>query len=300
MIIFNHMGLSWYQDPVFECVRKSNPKEDIVLIGDDENKYLAEKHHFTFVHKDSLPYPDRYRGFLSNVQIIGTVKGEVGLKTTLEGRLRWFRIYTFLKSNGIKNAWYFDSDVLICSNLSYYEGYYNNKPYWIIDSISGSSTRINDIEYLNELCETIYKLHTDEQFTYKQRLLVLEKLHQGKQYNFCDMTCIHEFRKNNEDKVGDLSVVILNKTFDPNINMLRTNSRFSPYQFEGVESKRGEGKVRKKIYYHKDSDTLRMYPYCYDLSKKIQIKMHTLNMSWLPPQEFSQIYKPLQTQIIRG
>jgi len=286
MIIFNHKGLSWYQDPVFECVRKYNPNEDIVLIGDNTNKYLADKYHFIFAHRDCLDYSDRYRGFLSNVQIIGTVKGEIGIRTTLESRLRWFRIYTFMKSNGVKDAWYFDSDVLVYQNLKMIEEKYNALPYWIIDTISGSSTRINDIDYLNELCDTIYLLHLDPKFTYNQRLQVLQRINDGKQYNFCDMTCIDQFRKNNSGSIGDLSNILNGCTFDPNINNLEINMKPSPYRFSQVISDRGQ--PRKKIMMSKDD--MGKYPYGFDEISQQNIRLYTLNMSWLPPQEFSRIY----------
>lgn len=118
-IIYTHLGCSDYLSRALECASISNPTAGRILIGDQSNIGVARATGWEYVCSDDLR-SDLRREFLETYRLVEGKQhravrgGRDWIKYCFE---RYFIIEAFCKASGVKNHWFFDSDVMILTGL---------------------------------------------------------------------------------------------------------------------------------------------------------------------------------------
>jgi hypothetical protein len=282
-IMFCHFGDSFYLDYTFKCARYFNPNTEIILLGDETNKHFSDEYNLNFEYSYKLGNCDKKIAskfnFLHNNYVhIGTAPAYAIPKHKFNF-LRWFSIYDYMVRENINELWYFDSDTIICRNLSEIEENYNDYSYYVSNGISGCGTLIRDKDILYVLCHLIFKYKSDLEFTKEQVTIANNKHAIGKHYNFCDMTVIRELSKGT--KLGELTKVINDSIFDWNINSEvpdQVAGRTGQYLMDGK---------KKAITWEN------RIPYFYSKYLKKLIRANVLNLSWSVKDFYDEIINNL-------
>jgi hypothetical protein len=106
-IIFIHKGSSDYLLPVIGLTKHFNQKNRIILLGDDQNKYVANTLDIDFYH-----YAD-YSELIPYYHV--SVNGRDYEKFCFE---RWFIIYNFIERHNISKFIHSDSDNIVCQDIN--------------------------------------------------------------------------------------------------------------------------------------------------------------------------------------
>ncbi len=126
-IIYVHYGNSKYLKYIFQCAKISNPNTDIILLGDPSNKQLALDCNLIHYSLKDYDYGEDLKTFDKVYELIATKEfdaykhGDDWNKFVFR---KWFILYNFVKKQGIKNFWHFDSDNAILTELSTLEHKY--------------------------------------------------------------------------------------------------------------------------------------------------------------------------------
>ena len=135
-IIFCHYGNSDYLKYTLKSARYFNPGNEIILLGDSLNKDLANAENVRHIYLSSFESNSLMAKFENAYShIAGNRHGrEFWLKFNFK---RYYYIYAFLVSESIDSFWYFDSDVLILSDLTTQEQKFNNFDFAVQSNING-------------------------------------------------------------------------------------------------------------------------------------------------------------------
>ncbi|GEC91207.1 hypothetical protein DES34_10376 [Brevibacillus brevis] len=101
-----HVGLCMQQ------AKTSNPSSRVILIGSPDNKHLCGnniEHHLLSKYNQSAQTFSIHYKHSSNVDTYAY---------NLFCFLRWFILRDFMRSQGIERCWYFDSDVMLYTDIS--------------------------------------------------------------------------------------------------------------------------------------------------------------------------------------
>jgi hypothetical protein len=118
-LILIHYGNSSYLPYVVQLARRFNPEKEIILLGDEHNRYLTSFgiSHYPFAllrHSAELNYFDELYPRIVNARYPKFTWAQFVLQ-------RWFIINTFIKEQKIERFWTFDSDNFILTDLQQYE-----------------------------------------------------------------------------------------------------------------------------------------------------------------------------------
>ncbi|MFW9899682.1 MAG: hypothetical protein ACFFDY_00160 [Candidatus Thorarchaeota archaeon] len=285
-IIFMHFEHSWYLEHTLKCAKVFNPDTNIFLFGDDSNKDIAIQSGAIFdYYEDYNGKGSNFKDLKDNYAHIGSAPKWAYPKHHFN-IMRWPRLREIMAKKRIKSCWYFDSDTIICRDLS--EIRLSNL-YYIINGISGCVTYVNSIRKLEMLCSMIYELRKNDDFKNYHKNIIEEKRKVGKLYNLADMSYIREFVNTYFPLTCDLAYPIqeTNKLsiFDWNINSsIADHIQDYSYRFEMENGK-------KKILFF---DKLPYFLYSDIYNKRIHpIRANTLNMSWSDPVFFNKVLSNL-------
>lgn len=265
-IVFVHYGNIPYLRYCLEIARYTNPDAKIILVGDDSNKHLSVSFGLDFIHMRDVD--SRH---IQEFRKIYEFVGSAPLKDKITfGFIRYMVIQKVMSIMGLKNFWCFDSDTLICEELSQYKPIFtsNITQMAIINLISACCCFIQDPYALYLWAELVLDRIGDEEFKNKHRTIMAEKIKIGKKHALCNMTIYEEYQKVHCKSV-ELSRVINDKTFDPNINLDRADQLGEQPTWEMTNG-------IKKITW-KDNK-----PYCYNKMLDIPVQFITLNLSLQP------------------
>lgn len=273
-IVFIHYGDSFYLKPSLICANKYNPNTDIYLLGDEMNKYCDKYTSVIWQSYKNYQKGTLFNIFKNNYNHIGT-SNNYFITQEKFCFLRWFILYNFLVHNKLDKCWYFDTDTFICCNLTKYENHFDNYKIAITNRISGTNTIINNKSMILELCQMICEFITDDKFLSTQKKMVDISIDQGKNYNFCDMCVIDELQKKYPSEIGEMTEILNGATFDPNINLDKSDQTSLPQRWEMHKGK-------KLIYWKRSNSTdTKCYPFCNNLTSNQLVQLLTINMSWV-------------------
>jgi hypothetical protein len=225
-IIFIHSGDSEYLRYTLAQAKISNPNSIVYLIGDDSNnkyefvehcdmrEYLAEIQELSNVYIHRSPNPYEYELFCFK---------------------RWFILRNFIDKMRIQKCLYLDSDVMLYANLCEEELKFSQSDIYLYRALVPHCAYINDSRILNSFCRFVIQTYGDESLFTKiiERVEILRQT-EGTLGATNDMVFFRQFSILFPDKVGDVSPIIGNSTYDSNINL--------PYDF------RMEGGIKKIIW----------------------------------------------------
>ena len=265
-LIFCHYGNSTYLPYVFEMARLSNPDKEIVLLGDKNNQWLADKYNITHHAFETYNYGPELDTFNQEYQLIQRANhNNVKAKEDWINFVfkRWFYISNYLETTGIDGFWHFDTDTMILEDLTPHEGKFSS--YDCSEQCNGSCLN----GYIS--CRTIVK-----RYIKKINSLFQDPIYLGQQkeefenvnssYAFTEMRAYEEFKKEGLSTIR-LNSVINGSTFDDAI-----------CQEHNMEMERlPSGKEVKKVYATQTGEFC-----CWDKALSKHIQMNTLNLSWVP------------------
>jgi hypothetical protein len=224
-IIFFHRGKSDYLKYSLNQARFYNPDSDIYLLGDQaNNKYPFIKHHLISDYDaEAKQFEKIYKHFSTN-----------SYQIELFCFQRWFVIREFIRTKHLEKFLYLDSDILLYCNAAEVFRHYDQYKFTICSERSPHCSYFSSLKTLDEFCNFITSLYTDENNLKRFELEFKERLAKGLHGGMCDMSAFYEFSKLNPGKVADLTSIHENSVFDDNFS-------FS----QGYETEHG----RKKMYW---------------------------------------------------
>ena len=198
---FNHayLPLSLWQ------ARKSNPDSEIILIGDGWNAhfdFLAEHVAASDYRKSASEFAQNFINFSTNPPDFERICLE-----------RWFILDEFMKSRGLEQCLYLDSDILqfgdIVEDASRYSSFGMT-----VAGISGHSNFINKREDLSDFCRFIKEAYTKE----NAHQILEEKYRKFRESHeaggISDMTFFTEYRALHPDRILDIGEPIEGMAYD--------------------------------------------------------------------------------------
>jgi hypothetical protein len=261
-IVFIHKGNNDYLKYTVQCAKASNPKKDVLFLGDETNNYLTKfgAKHFLFSDYNDGEEIKLFRNVFK--VIAGSKHGkEEWLRFVFQ---RWYHIYNFILYHKIDRFWTFDSDTLILRDLAYWEE--SLKDYDCTEQCDGicmnglvNSRRVVE-GYVNKMNELFQRADYLEQ----QRAEFLLNPY----FAFTEMRAYDVYKKEANLKTIHLANILNEETFDDCICVSHGMETY-PYKLYGHTLKTMYWKSNGELFFARKED------------KKL-IKVNTLNMSWVP------------------
>jgi hypothetical protein len=253
-IIFCHYGNNDYLSYTLKSARYFNPGKEIILLGDSLNKDLANSLNVRHIYLSNFESNSLITKFENSYShIAGNSHGrEFWLKFNFK---RYYYIYCFLVSESIDSFWYFDSDVLILSDLTIQEQKFINFDFAVHSNINGF---IKSRSSLNKYLLHNISAFSDNLFLINQR----KKIENNPSLALTEMATFKTFKEKNCVKSIKLNTIINSETFDECI--LNSDGMVTALN----------GRMFKKLF----CDIFGNF-YCLDTTSMKYIKMITLNMS---------------------
>jgi len=275
-IIFCHYGNSNYLKYVFECVRISNPKKEIILLGDKSNKKVAQScgvSHFNLSDFDSSPDIEIFDKFYQLIETKGfdSVKhGEDWNKFVFR---KWFILNNFLIQNKIEKFWHFDSDNMIFSDLLPFESLYSE-----LDCTEQCEGNCMKGLFNNQEIIARYVKKINEVFMCKKTMEQKSKEMANLEGNACfnEMSVYGIFKKDEKFSAIRLNEIRDGASFDDLI------CRSHGLKMEKLP----HGEDVKVVFFNPDGRF-----FCQEEESKKPVMMHALNLSWVPLYTFSETLK---------
>jgi hypothetical protein len=270
-IIFCHYGGSNYLYYTLFSAKLSNPKKNVILLGDSLNKYIAVK--LGIFHIDFTQY-ETEENVLNFDNDFKFIAGEShGRKDWTKFVFkRWFYVNEYLKKNNIDSFWHFDSDNLIISDLSKKEEYFMN--YDNTEQCGGIcingfiSSRLIISMYTNH----ILNLFNDQKYLANQT----EKCFSNPNFAFTEMAAYNDYKKHYNLKTVRLNTILSGATFDDCLafkdNMLQSEGFYNGYKIKEVYHN-----CNYELFFRQSTDN-HFY------------KVNSINLSWMPSFVISRLF----------
>jgi hypothetical protein len=274
-IIFCHYGNSEYLPYVFELARAKNPDKRIILLGDKDNKWLAEAKGIEHYFFSEFDYGPEIETFNEEYQLIQGPKHrhiKSGGNWVNFVFKRWFYINNFLNTESIDSFWHFDSDTMVLEALGKHENKFES--YDCTEQCNGSCLNgfISKRKVVRDYIDKINSLFKDSDYLKHQQE---EFDQQNPKFAFTEMRAYEEFKKGPLNSI-QLNTILDGSTFDDCI--------CQPHDME-MESL-PSGKTIKKVYIDNSGSC-----FCFDLKRSELTRMNTLNLSWVPLALFQILFK---------
>lgn len=267
-ILFCHYGISDYLKYTLKSARYFNPNKEIVLLGDSQNRNLAISENVRHVYlKDYESSELLFKFEKVYSHTAGDSHGrEFWLKFNFK---RYFYIHEFLKQESKMSCWYFDSDVLILSDLNKQELKFKKYDFAVHSNVNGY---INSMQTLFLYLEHNISAFTNNQFLLNQR----QKINLFPNLALTEMATFKSFLQNEKIKYSILNININGETFDECL-LVADGMEIIEIPFHG--------KKYKKLYADLSGNI-----FCRDADSFFFIKMITLNMSGAPSSLYRKIF----------
>ncbi len=270
-IIFCHYGVSPYLQYSLACAKLNCPNKEVILLGDEANRPLAEKLgvlHHAFSEYDCGSLLDEFDAVYKEVR--GSENKSPSHWINFVFR-RWFFVANFIEQQDIHRFWHFDSDTMIVDDLASHEHKFDN-----CDCTEQCGSGCLNGFITNQQAVLGYVRKVNELF---QRPDYLEA--QRERYDrenplcaFTEMDAYATYRDEN-----DISSVWLGKPIEGSI--------FDDCicQEHGMEMEHLKSRHRvKKIFLGTDGRF-----FCVDDASKELVQINTLNLSWVPLCTFKNV-----------
>jgi len=272
IIIFCHYGNSGYLYYTLKQVRLTNPRARVVLLGDEANRKIALKagaEHYRF---EDFGDTDEGQEFENVYQHVAGEEHGKEFWTKFVFR-RWFYVHGFLKQQGIRKFWHFDSDNMILVDLEKQENKFRD--YDCTEQCGGMCMNgfISSFEVVDGYVKKINELFKDEAYLDKQRQDFIEY----PKYAFTEMRAYATYKEQENVKSIQLSAIIDNECFD---DCICQEDGFLRY------ARPVKKRLLKKLFLDAEG-----HFNCYHSESKTYIKMNSLNLSWVPDDLFLYILK---------
>jgi len=257
-VIFFHLG---YQNYLSKTIRQAKlNNERVILLGDSNNSHLDVEHH------DITKYINMFEDFNKIYRHMSANNPQLEYLCFI----RWYILKNFLEENNIEKCFYFDSDIMLYSNMSEQVDSFLSQsngfcvPYeqpefrWSASGHNSFWTK----QTLGEFCEFIFNTYASKEGINKLKQKWDHHVKNNQPGGICDMTLFWLFfDSKNGENIDILSDVIDGSTYDDNINS--SDNRF-----------KNEYRMKNNI---KEVDWKDGKPYCYNLKLNKWIRFNTLH-----------------------
>lgn len=208
-IVVIHKHDSYYLPYCLAQAKTSNPKSDIVLIGDQNNNhYKFIKHENISVYfKEAQEFSKIYKHLNTNIAVFEMFCFQ-----------RWFILKSFLKANRIERCVHIDSDVMVYADLTEEGKKFEQFDFTLSAGACGHCSFINSIKALEKFCDFVMSLYTDPSLFSLLESRYQERISKNMAGGANDMTALNAYRERAYSKIGETSVIIDGSTFDDNVN----------------------------------------------------------------------------------
>lgn len=276
-LILCHYGNSYYLPYVFNCLKITNPDREVILLGDETNRWLSEETGLTHYYFKDLEYGQLLATFEKNYRLI---QGKKHVNDKGSGKdwinfvfKRWFYIQNFIEDQGIDAFWHFDTDTMVLDNLSRHEAKFKN--YDCTEQCNGKCMNgfIAKRKIVTDYVRKINDIFLREHYLHEQQQ---EFNHKNPGSAFTEMRAYMIFKEEEKVETYHLAEPCNKEVFDDNI------AKIENYETEKLD----DGKHVKKIYLDKFGRF-----YAKELDSQEYIRFVTLNMSRVEEDYFYKVLR---------
>jgi hypothetical protein len=269
-IILIHYGDSSYLRYVVKLAKRFNPDKEIIFIGDEHNQYVTSlgASHYpleSLRHSPELHCFDQLYPRIVNPRYPKSKWAQFVFQ-------RWFIINTFIHNNNIDRFWTFDSDNFVLTDLTAFEDTFSQ--YDCTSQCSGNCLNgfVSNKNIVQRYVSRMTDLLRDDNFVDSWH----QKYAENPQLFYNEMEAFAIFTKQEGISHFHLAQIRDGAMFDDSIT----------YE-NGMETCRKsiKGRQVKKLYMH-DGEI-----YCKHVLSGTFIRMHNLNLSWMPKYIFPLLFK---------
>ena len=208
-IIFVHRGNRAYLPLSLWKAKATNPRSDIILIGDRQNAHWATAaRHYTWA-----PYGARAEAFARSFRNFGPNRPDFELVCFQ----RWLVLQSFLRAHHIDHCLYIDSDVLLYGDVEADARRFS--AYGMTTAgISGHTNFIRGPETLGAFCDLLVELYRDERALAQLGEQHAALRHAGDHSGISDMTFFQMFAERHSDSVLDIARPLSGCAYDESLS----------------------------------------------------------------------------------
>lgn len=274
-LIFFSNGTPWYLKYTLSQARRFNQSSPILLFTDALDETIDD----TIQQILISDYDEDYERFLLVYKHLST--NSFSFEAICFGR--WFIINRFLKDHFIPSFWYFDSDVLIFTDLTKENDILLNYDISLSQRSCSHCSFWKDKKTLQDFCDFIMEQYSTS--LYVQKLEDFYQYHrkESRPGGVSDMALINLFVDQSSLQVFDSSLVHDNAVFDHNLSSVINNPHEKGYQSAwGI----------KKIYWRDE------LPFIERVSDRERIRLSVIHCQGKSKQFISTIYKKKKINFI--
>jgi len=285
-LITCHYGNSYYLPYVFKCVNRTNPGREIILLGDDSNRWLADELDITHYYFKKYNRGNLVSEFEDNYRLIQGeehVNDKGGDKDWINFVFkRWFYIEQFVSEQGIQSFWHFDTDTMVLDDLTRHEQKYQD--YDCTEQCNGICMNgfIGNPAVVTQYLKKINDIFQREELLHQQQQ-EFDRKNPG--FAFTEMRAYQIFKEEEHISTYHLAEPMDGEVFDDSLGNVEN------YESE----KNGKGRKIKKIYL----DNYGRF-YGKKLDSGVSIRFITLNMSRVQEDYYYKVLRHITTNYESG
>lgn len=270
-VIFCHFGNSPYLEYTLRQVKLTNPDNWVILLGDVENREIAESIGVDHENFSELDHGEEIKEFDRVYKHIAGKNHGKKFWTKFVFK-RWFYVHRFLVRNKIEAFWHFDSDNMILSDLNQQEHKLTN--YDCTEQCEGKCMNgyISSFKVVDGYVKKINQLFQNQEYLNLQ----LDDFRKNPNFAFTEMRAFQTYRDQENIKTVRLNAIIDGESFD---DCICFNDGYETYNYLIA------GQKLKKLFVDTNYEI-----YCRHIETSEFIKMNSLNLSWVPVDLFKFIY----------
>lgn len=209
-IVVIHKHDSHYLPYCLAQAKSSNPKSDIVLIGDKNNN------HYKFInHRNMYEYFNEAKEFGKIYKHLST-NMPVAEKFCFQ---RWFILNSFMAANNIAKCVHIDSDVMLYVDVTEEQKKFEQFDFTLSSGGSAHCSFFNSKQALEKFCAFVISLYTEPFLFSLLESRYQERISNNRSGGASDMTAFEKFRERHPpNKIGETTVIIGASTYDDNVN----------------------------------------------------------------------------------
>ncbi len=192
-IVFIHTGFAEHLWIATRQARLTNPDLPIVLLGDRKNRKIK----WVTQHYDVADHFDSAKEF----EKVYKHRSTNGIKFELFCFQRWFVLLQWMKEQGIERCWCHDSDVMIYSDMSELADQYSDVDL-VICAKSGHSLLVQNRQGLEDFCNYVLRMYTDETLDAKLNAFFEQRQSEGGLGGISDMLAFEYFAHEFPERVA--------------------------------------------------------------------------------------------------
>ena len=210
-IIFIHQSNSEHLKYSLAQAHRSNPSSAIFLLGDSSNDvYEFVEHRSMFDYfSEAAQFKKIYKHYSTN-----------GSDFELICFQRWFILREFLRTYGIRQCLYLDSDIMLYADVTKDQKKFEQFDFTLCWNTIGCVFFLNRMQGLDEFCQFLIDIYTQKDKYHYDKMLAHYAVRRKNRLagGVCDMTAFQLYSEVNFGQVGEASHIIDGSVYDPNIN----------------------------------------------------------------------------------